>query len=134
MADRTIRHSVSWNHLNGLGLVFGKVVDIGGQKYLLRLLQGANVNPASVGGGASSNDEWDSLIVQFTPDTADSHWQDVDPVNSGGNGAYSWCQETTTVDILRRLRRGYSTLSGFSYQSATLVHATIGYRPVLEVL
>ena len=137
VADRTIHHSISWNHLNSLDLVFGKVVDIGGQKYLLRLLQGANVNPASVSGGANSNDEWDSLIVQFTPNTEDSHWAIDDAVNSSG-GSVDFVQETSANELLNVFGRGYTTTANnpnaFSSMSKTSTLSITGYRPVLEVL
>lgn len=132
VADRTISRSVSWNHLDSKGLVFGKVVDIDGKKYLLRLLQGANVNPANVGGGANSNDEWDSLIVQFTPDTADSHWGVSDSINTAG-GSYTICQETSNAVENCRVRGYNAVTSGFSVNKLASI-TTMGYRPVLEVL
>jgi hypothetical protein len=140
VADRTIHYGISWNHLDSKGVVFGKVVDIDGQKYLLRLLQGANVNPASASGGANSNDEWDSLIAQFTPNTEDSHWgrASVDNINISG-GAYTLCQETSGSSITIPLRRGSGTLSEFSIVDYGLYNKDyawqfFGYRPVLEVL
>ena len=131
VADRTIHYGVSWSHLESLGLVFGKVVEKDGQKYMLRLMQGANVNPASVAGGL--NDEWNSLIVAFTPDTADSHWISFDDVNTSGGG-FSYMQETLASDIAQSIIRGYSTTVGFSQQTKSTTNSIIGYRPVLEVL
>lgn len=132
VADRTIHNSVSWNHLDSKGVVFGKVVDIDGQKYLLRLLQGANVNPASVKGGANSNDEWDSLIVQFTPNTEDSHFG-TDIANTNG-GSYAWCQETYYNDTTRSIIRGSSTVDSLSPRGKDTKTTNDSYRPVLEVL
>ena len=133
VADRTILHSISWNHLDSKGLVFGKVVDIGGQKYLLRLLQGANVNPASAAGANQSNDEWQSLIVQFTPDTADSHWDATDAVNTSGGG-FTYCQETSAFAIAQTRNRGSSTLANMGQATKSSALSSLGYRPVLEVL
>lgn len=134
VADRTIRHSISWGHLESKGLVFGKVVDIGGQKYLLRLLQGANVNPASVAGGANSNDEWDSLIAAFTPNTADSHWDGVDAVNASG-GSATLCQETAASSITNMCYRGQSSVTYINTGNSKAATASVfSYRPVLEVL
>lgn len=133
VADRTIHHSVSWNHLVSKDLVFGKVVEIDGQKYLLRLLQGANENPTSVGGGMNSNDEWDSLLNAFTPGTVDSHWEGVDIVNSG-QGQATWCQETSTTGVSNAVWRGSSFVTHLGSFLKTMAHDDFGYRPVLEVL
>lgn len=130
VADRTIHYAISWNHLESKELVFGKVIDIDGQKYLLRLMQGANVNPAGVGGGANSNDEWDSLIVQFTPDTADSHWDSTDSVNV--TGARTIPQETSSTNIANF--RYIDNLTNRGQVSKSFVYFQYGYRPVLEVL
>lgn len=133
VADRTIQYAISWNHLESLGLVFGKVIDIDGQKYLLRLMQGANINPAGTSGGANSNDEWDSLIGQFAPDTADSHWDVNDNVNSNG-GAYCWFQETHNASIIMAIFRGATTLSNIGASTKGDKASYRGFRPVLEVL
>lgn len=135
VADRTIHYSISWNHLNSKGLVLGKVVDINGQKYLLRLLQGANINPASVAGGANSNDEWDSLIVQFTPNTEDSHWDFNDIVNVGNAGNRTICQETSSSNISNLISRGRTLLNTLETSVTKMIASSNnGYRPVLEVL
>lgn len=136
VADRTIHASVSWDHLNERGLVFGKVVDIDGQKYLLRLLQGANVNPASVSGGEESNDEWESLIVKFVPSQEDSNWGVIASANGGSGGANTLCQETLSSDIDSCVSRG--GLTNVTDFETTIEKSSNtfgrGYRPVLEVL
>lgn len=124
VADRTIHYSISWNHLDSKGLVFGKVVDIDGQKYLLRLLQGANVNPASVGGKANSNDEWDSLIGQFTPNE----------LYSDSNGYRVHCQETVSASIGNNIFRQTNDITVFSNNTKSNTFMQLGYLPVLEVL
>jgi hypothetical protein len=142
VADRTIHYKMTWKHLDERDLVFGKVVDIDGQKYLLRLLQGANVNPASSGGGAASNDEWDSLIGQFTPSTEDSHWARADLVNGESTvshyGGYCLVQETWGSNINYGVYRGGISVDGFGSEEREggLYGAEnyYGYRPVLEVL
>ena len=132
VADRTIHYAISWNHLESLGLVFGKVVEKDGQKYMLRLMQGANVNPASAGGGL--NDEWNSLIVQFTPNQEDSNWG-TGTTNIGAEGRTTICQETSASDITRYVQRGYSSVDHFLNGNTKINNITnMGYRPVLEVL
>lgn len=132
VADRTILHSVSWDTLDSLDLVFGKVITINGQKYLLRLLQGANSNHSNVG-VANSNDEWGSLIAMFTPNTEDNHFNVSDVVNSSG-GNSSWLQETSSADISRALVTGNSIYIRLLNTLKSSERINIGYRPVLEVL
>lgn len=138
VADRTIRYGVSWNHLNDLGLIFGKVVDIKGQKYLLRVLQGANCNPSncSTDSEINNNNEWNSLIGQFTPNTSDSHFKYNDPVNLNSQGSASICQETYNGDMDEFLSNdaffvGVMSRTRSSKNSTT---SEKGYRPVLEVI
>ena len=135
VADRNVKYYISWDYLQKNGLVFGKPIEIGGVKYLCRLMQGCNVNPAPkfygsipyTGVGTTIpgiNNEWDNLIIPYTPLEADSHWTNV----------YSWMQEVHSDDLTTRVIRGYHAVSNFTYTTSSLVFAYGGWRPVLEVL
>ena len=128
VAKRTLGNTISWNTLNEQGLVFGKpfvVPDHGNVK--VRLLNGANVDPASVGGG-----EWDALLRK------------VVAVNGGGTAAWAnysttdialgngnVCQETLASNAAYAIVRGSSGIAGFTNTIKTAA-SSIGWRPVLE--
>lgn len=57
ICDRNILKGVSWDELNNQNLVFGKVVIIDGQKYILRLLKGGDKKKDEV------DNEWNRYIV-----------------------------------------------------------------------
>ena len=135
VADRCLKYYVSWDYLQKNGLVFGKPIEIGGVKYLCRLMQGCNVNPAPnfygsipyTGVGTAIpgiNNEWDNLIIPYTPLEADSHWTNV----------YSWMQEVHSYDLTYRVLRGYFSVSDFISNTSSSVISNRGWRPVLEVL
>ena len=41
VCDRNIVHSISWDHLNGAGFIFGKEIELNGQRYKCRSNGGA---------------------------------------------------------------------------------------------
>ena len=119
VSDRCIKNSISWDDLNERKLVFGnKIIEIDGIKYKIRLL---------------TSNEWDNLIVKYTPEDSDSHWQDM----------CSWCQNIYSINYLKRyysidltyrVLRGYPTVSYFCYTTSFTFYTNYGWRPVLEVL
>ena len=121
VADRNIKYSMSWDQIQTAGCVKGKVITINGINYLCRLLQGADINPASAAG--TVNDEW-RHIVNFTPLEADSNWTSV----------YSLTQEVHSTGLSDRVVRGYGTVSDFGHYTSSIVDPGGGWRPVLEVL
>ena len=137
VADRNVKYYISWDYLQKNGLVFGKPIEIGGVKYLCRLMQGCNVNPAPNASGSSPytggtdgtkipgiNNEWDNLIIPYTPLEADSYWTSV----------YSWTQEAHSTALTARVVRGYYAVSFFNNNTSSSVNTSYGWRPVLEVL
>lgn len=128
IADKPIYQSISWNHLETLKLIFGKVIKINEQKYLLRIPQGANKNPAEKSGEMQSNSEWDSLIRVFAPDDAGQGL-------NNGSDVRSWCQETRKDDINTAVDRlNNNSICYFFGSSKNDKNYFRGYRPVLEVL
>ena len=121
VADRNIKYSMSWDQIQTANCVKGKVITISGIQYLCRLLQGADINPASAAG--TVNDEW-KLIVDYTPLEADSNWTSI----------YSLCQEVHSSGLTNRVLRGSSTVSYFAGGTSSVVTTTYGWRPCLELL
>jgi hypothetical protein len=121
IAKKTFRHTISWNNINAVDAVFGKIVTIDGVKYVLRLLSTA---------------EWDRFMYPLHTDHPDSapnwaNYSDSDLLvsSSYGNGSYSW---TSTPQSSSRVARGLSgvTFSGDATPSSAT--SNFGWRPVLE--
>ena len=118
VSDRNIKNKISWDQLNERNLVFGKTIEINNIKYRVRLL---------------TSNEWDKLIVKYTPLDRDSHWENM----------YSWCQNVYSIDYLKRYYSsdlasrvicGSSTVSHFNNYSSSYVDTADGWRPCLEIL
>ena len=130
IADRSIRDSISWDNINTKGLIRGRQVTINGISYLVRVLQGANINPGSSAGGVNS--EWDKCIVDLQPLNEKSHWEFKKYDRQYGE--YTWCQEVHSYALPRRVIRGYDSASYFSNDTSSYANSNFGWRPVLEVL
>ena len=119
VSDRCIKNSISWDDLNERKLVFGnKIIEIDGIKYKIRLL---------------TSNEWDNLIVKYTPEDRDSHWKNI----------WTWCQNIYSIYDLKnyysnvlanRVMRGYYAVSYLYSFASSYVNSGIGWRPILEVL
>ena len=119
VSDRCIKNSISWDDLNERKLVFGnKIIEIDGIKYKIRLL---------------TSNEWDNLIVKYTPEDRDSHWKNI----------WTWCQNIYSIYDLKnyysyvltnRVLRGGNAVSYFVSTTSSIVYASSGWRPILEVL
>lgn len=150
ICDRVILVSVSWDDLNGQGYVTGKTITIDGTKYKCRLLAGGSNrrNNDWYAGGTPTNNEWDRFITREEVITGlpapvssdlDTNLNTTDH-NSAHNqlwhwvGVYSWCQETWAENASYRARRGYYSARLWGYGSAAYQNASVGFRPVLEVL
>lgn len=116
---RNIKHSVSWNHINEAGAIFGeKVIIIGNNVYLIRLL---------------TTVEWDELIQPVHKDGIGPRWgiyNDTD-LNITGNGGYTW---TSTTSGASRVLRGSSSVGYSNTYIPTEARSNSGFRPVLEFL
>ena len=66
ICDRVILVSVSWDHLNTAGFIFGKEITIDGRKFLCRSLTGGSTYRGSdmYAGGSPTNNEWDRFITR----------------------------------------------------------------------
>ena len=150
ICDRVILVSVSWDDLNGQGYVTGKTITIDGTKYKCRLLAGGSNrrNNDWYAGGTPTNNEWDRFITREEVITGlpapvssdlDTNLNTTDH-NSAHNqlwhwvGVYSWCQETWAENASSRALRGCNSARIWAYSTATYQYASVGFRPVLEVL
>ena len=150
ICDRVILVSVSWDDLNGQGYVTGKTITIDGTKYKCRLLTGGSNrrNNDYYAGGTPTNNEWDRFITREEVITGlpapvssdlDTNLSTTDH-NSTHNqlwhwvGVYSWCQETWAENASYRADRGYTSARYWDYSSSGYRYASLGFRPVLEVL
>ena len=151
ICDRVILVNCSWNDLNSQGYITGKEVTIDGAKYKCRVLTGGTGPRSSndyYSGGTPTNNEWDRFITREevitglpAPVSSDlDSTQNATDLNSTHNQfwnwyyVYSWCQETYSGNSSYRARRGCDSARSWSCNNATLQHASLGFRPVLEVL
>lgn len=160
VAKCTYRHTVSWDHINAAGAVFGtKTVEINDKVYKVRLLK--SVASGNIYTGSSTYDpiqaygsEWNRL---FYPIHSGKHTDTKNPspvsgegirfgtlaqytdtdlllYYTAGSGSRSWCQETPSSDTTRRVGRGIFGVSHLDWYAASLVSSAIGWRPVLELV
>ena len=151
ICDRVILVNCSWNDLNSQGYITGKEVTIDGAKYKCRVLTGGTGPRSSndyYSGGTPTNNEWDRFITREevitglpAPVSSDlDSTQNATDLNSTHNQfwnwyyVYSWCQETYSGNSSSRATRGYDSARYWSYFTAANRNATLGFRPVLEVL
>ena len=120
VCDRNILQGVSWETLNEKGFVFGKEVEIDGEKYKLRILTGSDGNDY----GEGCDNEWDRLMSEYNEDNEILHFDDM----------YSWCQETDCDYSSLRSIRGYASARGYYNYNASGTYTRIGWRPALEKL
>lgn len=118
VAKKAIRHSISWNHINSKGAVYGDaVITINGVRYAVRLLSSA---------------EWDDLIVKVHKDIGPwRDYTDADLLVASGNGRASW---TSTPSGSLRVVRGSASVSGSGNVDPSGTDAGLGFRPCLEPL
>lgn len=156
VSKKPIRHSISWNHINSKGCVFGtKIVTIKGQKYKVTLLkgktEGKQSDTSAREGTINHNSMWNKLMGQIhvnatsnwkSPNNMEStlvnwgiNYYDFDLITnrSYGNGQYSWCQEYGTSTGRRLLRAGYG-VSPSMEQSSSDADSGLGFRPALILI
>ena len=151
ISDRCLLTRVTWDELNAQGLVSGKEITIDGQRYKIRLLSGgtnSRIGTDDYSGGTPTTNEWDRIITNEssfsglpkpTSDDLNSIPHETD-LNGAHNKVwnwyymYSWCQETYSANSSNRVIRGCDSARYFGSNNSGRVYATIGWRPVLEIL
>lgn len=121
VAKKTYRHSVSWNHINAVGAVFGEFVL--NKAFKVRLL---------------STEEWDALMYPIhtshpsgAPNWANYSDIDINVNTSSGNGRATW---TSTPSGASRVYRGGDGVTSSGGVGPASAGGDFGFRPVLEIL
>lgn len=131
IAKQPIQRSVTWDYLQSLDLVFGKLLEIGNYGYLLRLIQGSNSNPRSGYTHSGCNNEWENLIVPLVRDWGVYTLKDIIPYSDGGR---TWSQEVWST-VSDRCVAGISTnIANYGNVNSNDNSVLHGWRPVLELL
>ena len=117
VAKKTLRHTISWDHINAVGAVWGeKIVQIGNHIFACRLLSSA---------------EWNKLIDPVHANYGT--WASFSNVelNITGNGGYTW---TSTPSSSNRILRGLNSVEYSTYNTPSTASYNNGFRPVLVYL
>ena len=126
IADFAVTNDVSWDALNGAGLIFGKDYAAGGVDYTLRAPSvGSNyTGSGNSERGVPQSNEWDTMLNKDSGYI--QNWNEM----------YSWGQDTVSLDASdasRRAVRGYNSARRWFHSYATRSYSNHGFRPVLEV-
>lgn len=129
VATMPFRHTVSWETLNGLGIVTGtKKIFIGGLQYKVRLLTGVTTNPGTTAGG-----EFNSYMLPMTNGTFATYTTTaLGWIPYSGNNLETLCQEVYGGSS--HVARGYPDFGGVWYITADTPQPWYGWRPVLELV
>ncbi|MEG1595793.1 MAG: hypothetical protein RR364_05070, partial [Lachnospiraceae bacterium] len=117
LAEHDVSNIVSWDALNGAGLIFYKMFD---NKYLLRSLSGGGkrANNETI-----PNNEWDSILAK------NSGW-----IKNCSIDYLSWTQDTDSLDQNFRTIRGGQNPRDSMTNRTDSSGKRICWRPALEVL
>jgi len=153
VAKKPFRYRLSWNDINAANAVYGdRTVTIGGLTYKVRLMRGANKDPAGAyDGSICHGSEWNRLMLPIH-ENAPNNWAYPNNVDSPtedwsvnytdedllthykyGDGSRSWCQEVAQT-ASNRIYRGIGGVSYSGSFPASYSHSDFGWRPVLELL
>lgn len=145
ISDRNILKGISWNELNDQNLIFGKVVVIEGNKYILRLLTGYSDKK-----NYKAN-EWDKYIANLNKinELPQSNEYDSDTnskedsekkFNGDNNRLWHWYKFSSFTQSEGARSQKFCIIRGFystiysSQSIKELKYETVGYRPVLELI
>lgn len=151
LCDRVILFRVSWDDLDGEGLVNGRSIAIDRREYRCRLITGGSRFRAGNDGylGAlPTENEWDRFVGGEEPIAGlprpsatdlDDTLDEIDrlgPHNQIWNwlGANSWTQTPFDGRSTARCCRGYHSANFFYLNTHSHRHEDIGWRPVLELV
>lgn len=122
--QKPIRNYISWNQLNALGLIEGKIVVIDGVRYKVRVFT-----------PRSGTNEWENLMykVAATGTHTWANYSDATLVLSGNlAGQNSFTQETSgSNNYIGRGSQGATYVDTLDKASGTQFR---GWRPVLELV
>ncbi len=123
VSKKPFRHSISWNHLNDLDLVFGnRTIDIDGKEYRIRLLKGVSSDPISVPsldnehGGYdlewTYGSEWNRIFYPLIPNPSRQDHLPSYPYSNEGILFGQWGNYTET-------ELGINDSAGYGYRTWT---------------
>jgi hypothetical protein len=157
ICDRNLIRSISWNHLNDAGFIFGKEIELDGILYKCRVLTGGSDNrggaPDNSFAGGQLPNEWDRYVMNgadvgephfaYAPTPVPEDYPGTSIIDDqtawarAHNQAWnwinvrSWCQETSGS---LRVLRGASSARYWRTDTPSSTSANTGWRPVLELL
>ena len=122
VADYAVTHTISWDDLNTVGLIFGKDYAAGGVGYTLRAPStgSARTGSGDLERGTPQSNEWDRILDKNIGYI--KNW----------NILYSWGQDAYSAS--GRAFRGFNSARFWISNFATYSNPYVGFRPVLEVL
>ena len=126
IAEYNIAHTVSWDTLNGAGMIFGKTYTAGSVEYMLRVpsvgesYNGNTINDYS--GGYPATNEWDAICSK-----GDTYIKNLSTVTS------SWGQDTYSDTGYRSVRGNNASADRWDYIGSGGAGKICGFRPVLEI-
>ncbi|MEM5768851.1 MAG: hypothetical protein AAGU32_11285, partial [Bacillota bacterium] len=125
VANYNISHTVSWNALNGAGLIFGKAYNAGGVAYKLRSLSVGSSNNGQFEDdqrGTPETNEWDQILNKDRAYLKNWNW------------IFSWGQDTWVSYAAYRVLRSYTFAYTWTYRDKADALSSYGFRPALEIL
>ena len=145
ICNKNLIKGISWNELNNQNLAYGKIIKLGGKKYILRLLTG------STNERGQDFSEWDKYIlnvnqIQELPLSTDEDKnntvkEESENVDQGeSNKLWNWraCCSFTQSEYGKNNKfciiRGLYSTTYNNYCDKDIVYETVGYRPVLELM
>ena len=154
IAQKTIRHSISWDHLNSKNLIYGgKTIEINGVKYKVRLVKGALTDPSKYSDSdlGAKGSEWNRLVAPLSVQRKNNSWSytaymesdlqdwgtyisDSELTVRTADGRFTWCQEVGGDGSANRVFRGYLGVSYSGTRTSSDTNSNNGWRPVLEVV
>lgn len=131
IAKLPLKHTVSWDILNTVGLVYGgEVYEYNGLLFTVRLLTGSDKDPANQPGG-----EWTNVLGRVL---RGRDLGDYTPAQLGHGsstvGRNNWTQEMLSGQEANRVWRGGTDGSSFGSASSNTASNAYGWRPVLELI
>ena len=133
IAKQSLKNNISWDQINNAGLVYGTTSrTILGQSYNIRIMTGGEAGPGT-------ESEWNELIYRVHAEQPESksNWETFDTIETnmtGGDGLYTWCQETPPSKSTERVHRGILGLAGWYTATSSYSDTYSGWRPVLELV
>lgn len=157
VAKKPFMHTVSWDDIAKAEAVYGNsTLRIGSRLFRVSLLSGAEADPSSWTTSSTATDnkgagsEWNELIYRVHTDVptdgtttyhggkqVGANWwnfSNVDMMMTSGNGSYTWCKETLSVNTAHRVVRGSGSVSTFNYGTSSSASTSFGWRPCLTLI